>query len=292
MPGVEVVAGVDPRPKPGITFRGQPLPVYDTLRGAVRRHEADIAVIATPTPTHATVCAEVADLLPAARILVEKPAADNLDDARRVLRDIGGRQPVDIAYHMAFAPEVLWGLRTIEADRFLGHPASVEMSFADPYQEDFESATARLGSSWIDSGINALSILRRFITLTGRSSLLRIGEPSRSVFEAHITGQADGHDLDAVILTRWDVTDPAKTTRIRYSSGAQLVMDHTAVAGYLLVDGRIKDVFGADASIPRRERHYRALYQSWLVDKRPIATLQDHLLLHELLLRPVDTAVN
>ena len=41
-------------------------------------------------------------------------------------------------------------------------------------------------------------------------------------------------------------------------------------------------MFGADASIPRRERHYRALYQHWLADGRPIATPHDHLLLHDL----------
>lgn len=65
-------------------------------------------------------------------------------------------------------------------------------------------------------------------------------------------------------------------------------MDHTAVAGYLVAGGRIADVFGPDASVPRRERHYRALYQSWLGERRPIATPQDHLLLHDLLLKPSD----
>lgn len=100
--------------------------------------------------------------------------------------------------------------------------------------------------------------------------------------------QADGHDLDALTVTTWQVTDPAKTTRIRYGSGAELVMDHTAVAGYLVIGGNVAEVFGADASIPQRERHYRALYRSWLSDNRPIATAQGHLFLHGLLLKDVD----
>lgn len=189
---------------------------------------------------------------------------------------------------MAFAPEVSWGVTTTQAlGSDLGAPVSAVASFADPY-DLCESAAPRLGSSWLDSGINALSILWRFINLTDRASLRRIGDPAHSVFEAHITCQANDHDLDALILTTWHVTDPAKTTRIKYSSGAELVMDHTAVAGYLVADGNIIDVFGADASVPRRERHYRALYRSWLGDRRPIATLQDHLLLHYLLLKPSD----
>ncbi len=247
IPGVEVVAGVDPRPVPGPMFRGRRLPVYESSRDAAGRHEIDIAVIATPTPAHATVCAEIAELLPAAGILLEKPAADSLDDARHVLDDIGARQPVDVAYHMAFAPEVCWGAQVAEASAHIfGAAVSIQASFADPYEEDFEPAASRLGNSWIDSGINALSV--RFTKLTERTCLRRIGEPAHSVFEAHIICRTAGQDCDALIVTSWHVTGPAKSTRIRYSSGAELVMDHTAVAGYLLADGRISDMFGANAS--------------------------------------------
>lgn len=287
--GADVVAGVDIVPRPGLAFRGAPLPVYPDLRQAADLRQIDVVVIATPTPSHAPVCADIAALLPAARILIEKPAADNLAGARHVLQDIARQQPVDVAYHMAFAPEVLWAEQTWQSSRsLLGVPVSAEISFTDPYDEEFEPAAARLGNSWIDSGINALSVLRRFTGLTSRISLRRIGQRSHSVFEAHMACQSDGHEFDALILTSWHVTDPAKTTRIRYSSGAQLVMDHTAVAAYLILDGSISDVFAAGAAIHRRERHYRALYESWLTGNQPIATPQDHLLLHELLLEPTE----
>ena len=289
IPGAEVAAGVDIQPIDGLTFRGRPLPLYRSPREAVGRHQIDTIVVATPTPAHAAVCEQVAELLPTARILVEKPTAGNLADAHHILRDIGSRQPVDVAYHMAFAPEVSWGIQAAHAHASaLGPPVSTESSFADPYTRSFQSAAARLGNSWIDSGINALSVLRRFITPARRTFLRRIGEPSASVFEAHISCHSNGRDLDALILTTWQVTDPAKTTRIRYTSGAELIMDHTAVAAYLVAHGHITDVFGADASVPRRERHYRALYQSWLVEDQPIATPHDHLLLHDLLLTRSD----
>jgi hypothetical protein len=91
-------------------------------------------------------------------------------------------------------------------------------------------------------------------------------------------------------LTTWQATDSAKTTRIRCSSDAKLVMDHTAVAGHLVADGRLIDVFGADASVPSRERHYRALYRSWLGDNPPSPPPKTTLLLHDLLLKPFDGA--
>ena len=286
-PGADVAAGVDTAAKPAMIFHEHPVPIYHTPEDAAGRHDPDVVVIATPTPTHAAVCGQIAACFPAARVLVEKPAADNLPDALHVLRDIAGRQPVDVAYHMAFSPEVSWGIQTVQAYAGeLGVPVTVEACFADPYENDFEAASQRLGNSWIDSGINALSVLARFVRPVARESLRRIGQAAHSVFEAHLTCQAGGGDLAALILTSWHVTDPAKTTRIRYSSGSELVMDHTAVAGYLVHDGRMAAVFGSDRSVPRRERHYLALYQWWLTEGNPIMPAETGLRLHELLLRP------
>lgn len=291
IPGAEVVVGVDTDREARLTFRDRPVPVHYTIRDIRDQKDPDVVVVATPTPTHAAVCAEVADNFPDARILVEKPAADNLSDARYVLEEIGRRQPVDVAYHMAFSPEVLWGARMAQSfARDLGMPKTIVASFTDPYQLEFESASSRFGSSWIDSGINSLSILSRFVDLVGRRSLRSIGEKSWSAFEAHITCRAADSSLEALILTSWHVTDPSRTTRIRYASGAELVMDHAAVAGYLLQDGGISALFGSDRSVPRRERHYRELYQWWLVDGNPVIPTQTSLYLHELLLqRPDET---
>lgn len=287
IPGTEVVAGVDTDPKPEVSFRGQPLPVYQTPREAAAHHDPDIVVIATPTSTHRAVCDQIADSFPAARILLEKPAADNLADARHVLEDVGSCQPVDVAYHMAFSPEVTWGRQIVQANGAdLGVPVAVEAYFSDPYAGEFEAACLALGNSWVDSGINALSILSRFADPIQRSSLRRIGEISESLFEARITCRTGSSELDALIITSWEVTDAAKATRIRYSSGTELVMDHTAVAAYLVRAGRMITIFGSDRIIPRRERHYRALYQWWLTEGNPTLPAETSLRLHQLLLQP------
>jgi predicted dehydrogenase len=285
MPEADVVAGVDIAPKSGITFRGVDLPIYGSPADAAAHHDVDVAVIATPTPAHAAACSQIADCLPGTRILVEKPAAADLADAEYILKDIGARQPVDVAYHMAFSPEVTWAVSTAaESAGALGLPASIESYFADPYSDEFEPASAKLGNSWIDSGINALSVLCRFAQPTGRTSLRRIGDEPRSVFEAHIECEVAGKQIDALILTSWHAADPAKTTTIRYDSGAELTMDHTAVGARLISGHDVAGICGYSARVPRRERHYRAMYQSWLRDGHPIASAQTHLLLHRLLL--------
>jgi predicted dehydrogenase len=161
-PSAEVVAGVDVDESRTLEFRGAGRPVYSGMREASGACDPDLVVIATPTGTHAAVCDQAARWFPEARLLVEKPAAATLGDARRILSDIGRRQPVDVAYHTSFAPEVSWGQRALDDRRpELGDLVSAELLFADPYYDDFDRAAATLGDSWLDSGINALSVLAR-----------------------------------------------------------------------------------------------------------------------------------
>ncbi len=290
-PSADVVAGVDVDGSRALTFRGADRPVYRSLREAGRACEPDLVVVATPTGTHAAVSEQTARWFPTARLLVEKPAAATLADARRILSGIGGRQPVEVAYHTSFAPEVEWGQRALEARRSeLGDLVSAELFFADPYCDDFERAAATLGNSWLDSGINALSVLARFATILTRESLRSIGTERQSIFEARLachdgsSAPNVGRPAQALLVTSWHATDGAKTTRLRYASGLELLMDHTAVAAYLLRDGRVEAAFGADRSIPRRERHYRALYHWCLTEGRPALPPGIGLHLHELLL--------
>ena len=242
-------------------------------------------MIATPTPTHAKVCGEVAEYFGQASVIVEKPAADNLEDALHIICGIGGKQPVDIAYHMAFSPVVEWGVReAAERAGQLGTPVAIEAWAADPYQSDLAAAQERLGNSWIDSGINALSVIERFVRPVTRTSLRRIGSQSYSVFEGTFICEADSGQLTATIMTSWSSTAPSRWTRIRYSSGAELVMDHNAVAGYIRQNGQATATFGSDGTTPRREAHYRALYRSLLANRDQIFSADTSMRLHELLL--------
>jgi predicted dehydrogenase len=289
-PPADVIAGVDVDQSKSLEFRGRSRPVYRGVREASAACDPDLVVIATPTGTHAAVCDHAARWFPKARLLVEKPAAATLGDARRMLSGSGRRRPVDVAYHTSFAPEVGWGVRALDALRpGLGGLVSAELFFADPYYDDFERATATLGNSWLDSGINALSVLARFATIVRRESLRSIGTERQSIFEArlacHDDGSGDGgRPAQALLVTSWHAADGAKTTRLRYASGVELLMDHTAVAAYLLRDGGVEAAFGADRSIPRRERHYRALYDWCLTEGRPALPPAVGLHLHELLL--------
>jgi hypothetical protein len=145
----------------------------------------------------------------------------------------------------------------------------------------------RTPASWIDSGINALSVLSRFVEPVGRMSLRRLGPTSWSCYEGRIACRGSDFNLEALIITNWHVSAPARSTRITYASGMELVLDHHAVSGYLIRNGEVREFFGSSGRVPRRESHYRALYRSFLTDRQPIMEAERSRRLHDLLLRPV-----
>lgn len=289
IPALTVVGIVDPNIHDTITFRGASLPLFKSILDASDLYDPNVVVIASPTSTHSKLCREVASYFPNSTVLVEKPAADNLLDAQSLLKEPLGRHPVNVALHMAYAPEVTWGAELAVARAAdLGVPVSIDSWSADPYQANLDSARARLSNSWVDSGINALSVIERFVRVVDRMSLRKLADDSWSAFEGRFLCEVDDGEVEATVITSWRVTDPARSTRIRYSSGAELVLDHHAVAGYLLLKGVISDLFGSDGIIPRRDTHYRALYKTWLLDRRPIFSAEATLRLHRLLLKPID----
>jgi predicted dehydrogenase len=296
IPAIAVMSAVDKAPRSEVlsqekTFKllnDNKIPLYNSLAD-VGQSQPDIVVIATPTPTHAKVCDDVTECFPEATILVEKPVADNLLDAQRLLGGTATVRPVQVALHMAYAPEVIWAANLVATkNSTLGNPLSVQSWSGDPHQLDFDSAEQTLGTSWLDSGINALSVIDRFAKLDSRTSLRRIGKPHQSVFEGTFICQSGANRLEAVVLTSWNVAGRSRSTRIRYSSGAEIVMDHHAVAGHVLNDGRVTEGFGSDGSVARRTSHYQRLYQSWIVDGRPVSSPETALRLHTLLLGSMD----
>lgn len=285
IPSLHAVAAIDVNPAVVAPFRGARIPVYSSASQASSIHRPNIVIVATPTPTHAEVYREASKSFTASNFLIEKPAADTLEDARHLIEGMGKGPQVSIALHMGFAPEVSWGKKITDSRAAqLGHAVWIESWAGDPHQQDMDVATATLGDSWIDSGINSLSVIDRFATVISRTSLRKLGEEGWSAFEGTFTCDSGGRQATAAIRTSWRVTDATRSTRIRYSSGAELVMDHHAVAGYLTQNGRITEIFGSDGTVPRRDSHYAALYQWWLVDGNPVASPGTAMRLHDLLL--------
>ena len=246
--------------------------------------DLDVVIVATPTWTHADVVRDLRRRWPG-RIVVEKPAATTEADVDELLDDAG----VEPLYHAAYAPEVEWA--AAELPRWTeehGELRGISMAFADPYAADLERATSTLGDSWLDGGINAVSVLTRLVEPERRVDLRAIDGPC-STFEAAIA-YVDGAGRPqgvAQVVTSWAAIEPSKSTRLDFADGAVAVLDHQAVLGRVAsADGRIVEAFSSASADPRLVQHYVGSFTRLLIDGERSFPVEVDRLLHRLVLSP------
>jgi predicted dehydrogenase len=259
--GLEVIAGVDTAPNCHLAFRGRSLPVYRFVNDMLNRHELDDVIVATPTPTHVQVCRELLRSERKPRILVEKPLATQMEDVQQLLDEANRRnQGLDVLYHFRYSPEVVWAVN--QWDEFLDlYGPIVEFSsfFSDPYAHIGMERRATYVSSWTDSGINALSLLDRFLTLEGvlaphvLPDLISTVEASVSFVSRKARGV--GH-----LMTSWQVVEGSRWTRLRFANDFEVLLDHSAVFARLSMQNKTVGLYASSADVPRRTAHYLNLF--------------------------------
>ncbi|MEP7334213.1 MAG: Gfo/Idh/MocA family oxidoreductase [Actinomycetota bacterium] len=218
-----IVAAVDPLGKEAeaAASLSSEATIYPVLASA--SGEFDLAIVATPTPTHVEVCTELLTReRPPPRVLCEKPLSDSFAPVPALL-DLAHQRGVrlQVLFHYAFAPEVL-AVRSAWDSLIASHgpPADFDVFFADPRSGDLPRSVRVLGSSWVDLGVNALSVLARYLELVEVEAAL--GQPPASGGAAIRFAGGTGS-----VRTNWCVPAMVKQTTIRFADGSTLDFDHT-----------------------------------------------------------------
>lgn len=111
----------------------------------------------------------------------------------------------------------------------------VRMSFFDPYltPTGIDPAHAALGGSWIDSGINALSVLVSIVkdpiltearaTIAPQVGALDVA----SAVDFEFTDRPTGRRGIASIETNWALGINRKMTSLRFVDGTEVLLDHS-----------------------------------------------------------------
>ncbi len=233
-PALRLVAGADTlaaaaeRLPPDVAFYAR---AEDLLADA----RVEAVLISTPPASHVELAASA--LAAGKSVLLEKPAApDRASFDRLMAATANARARLVVAFHAAFAADVRWFLARWPALREdLGDVRELQAAFSDPYLYDAERA-ATLGGSWLDSGVNALSVLAALTDLrAARVAASHMdhggGHRGRAGAEVRLCiphGEGGG-EIRATITTRWTDAQDHKSTRLRFTASAdELVLDHTA----------------------------------------------------------------
>lgn len=278
---VELIGGADVGTGRTLIYKGRQLPVYTEIEELLDRSPSTV-IVATPTPTHYEIYRRLADHgKPPRRVVIEKPMGTSLGQVDSLL---GSNDGIDVIglYHAAHAPEVLWAMdKAASWQEKYGSFSGYEASFADPYRNTNADEHVYV-NSWLDSGINALSVGYRFLRLIAVDQLTTLDERG-STFAASVRFLDEGTERAGTIRTSWDVAVPAKQSILGLGEQAHLYLDHQRIYAALRYQDQVLQEFQYTGSTPRLQLHYQNAFRSIFIDNDGYYTAAESLLLHSLL---------
>ena len=237
-----------------------------SLDDLLRRPDVDVIVVAAPTHEHHRIGLAV---LEAGKWLVlEKPAAERREqfEALAARAQASGLR-MSVALHAAFGREARWfrdRLRRNEID--LGPLTGFSAGFYDPYVgPELAPDTSSLGGSWLDSGVNALSVLEMFLDI----SALRIVDARFTRVDTGREIQATvelGYELanvsrSGLIDTNWSLGRDSKATRLFYARDEAVVtLDHSAQTVRSSQGGSSTILYDGSNDLSRLTNHYVGVF--------------------------------
>ena len=231
--------------------------------------DLDVVVVASPNRLH--VEHGVAVMESGKWLLMEKPLAESPEAFERFgLRKKELSANCTIALHAAFGVETEWycgtgGLLASDIDNL----ASICSSFDDPYVRDSRllPQARSLGGSWLDSGINALSVICRIVDpgsiVVEKCQMTRddrgtCSELDSSVGYSFKTKKRAGC---GTIQTSWLNGLDRKVTSLEFAEGDRtVVLDHSEQRVVLSANGLTRCVFENSNGLSRLTNHYIGVF--------------------------------
>lgn len=220
--------------------RSQILPLgvlfFDKPESLISHPDIDLILVSTPNKSHYSLGKQV--LENKRPLLLEKPCCESLEQMTELV-DLSRKhnQPFIVAFHAAYGRDVLWYKDYLSNPEFNPGPlTSFHAGFFDPYYEDghIVSSAQSLGGSWFDSGINALSVIGKFVELDklhvveGRMTRIASLPCSEIQGTASFEFEIDQHHGNGIVETNWSLGLNRKITQLYYAhTDTQVVLDHT-----------------------------------------------------------------
>jgi Oxidoreductase family, NAD-binding Rossmann fold len=269
IPQVTIVGGVDPE----ATSDSAAFPVYAGI-DQIAAFEPDVVIVAAPSIAHMELIRQIRSQGQRCIVLVEKPMATNREELQLLVAGIPNCFGM---YHAAEGPEVIWAAASLGSFRRAhGEVVRFESLFADPIAGS--AAERAKCNCWLDSGINALSILDRI--LGDVHAVTDVIQLSRQEYLGEFRSDSGSA---ARIRTLWDRETSVKRSELSFEDGAILILDHADRAALLGVRGDTQPIYVSSSPLGRLDEQYRSLFlalaaSDWRGDQRKDIRLHDLLL--------------
>jgi len=260
--GLRLVAACDKKPdaarrlSEGISF-------YPCIEDLLATDQFDIVMISTPNREHFHLGGLVIEA--GKDLILEKPAVETRQQLDNIIRK---SECADIflyfALHAAFGVEVVWLRQQLTDDNLnLGNLRCFRSRFYDPYQTEHGllKGAESLGGSWMDSGINALSVLGNFVEaadLRLESSHMR--DPAGlncSETEGMVSMLCDR--VRGLVHTSWLTDRNHKSTLLIFDED-EVLLDHSYQRASIGKNANRRTLFTYNGSLHRLTNHYVGVF--------------------------------
>lgn len=270
--------------------------------------DIDTVLISTPPHTHFQLAFDTLSM--GKNVLLEKPAVLSIDELELLYKQAGKTGTIlHVAYHAAFSVEVEWYLEnqvSLANEYGLKKIRDIFCGFYDPYLIDgtMLPTKEKLGGSYIDSGVNALSVCDKILPIRNFSTMNHTEHKydNETVISSH-TVFSDGQ-VSLHIDTGWIYGINRKMTVIQFENCVyQLLFDHTgqriliqptATTERILQRFREREeipssesdlVLFEDTAIPRLNRQYTGVFAEFNDITAQSANVEKSIRIHKLLLK-------
>jgi D-galactose 1-dehydrogenase len=232
--------------------------------------ELDVVVVSSPNSLHIEHGIKV--MSAGKWLLMEKPLAESQADFDKFVKSrdlLSGK--CTLALHAAFGVETAWFFDVCDNQSLgAGEISSFAAQFYDPYfsGQSLEKRAISLGGSWMDSGINALSVICRLID---PEQLLITDSRMTRVLTSRCTevqGTVDfrfrqnlRHGFGS-IDTNWTIGRDSKITTLSVATADhQIILDHSAQQVILRNGASDRVIFSCENDHPRLTNHYIGVFR-------------------------------
>ncbi len=246
--------------------------IFSEYSEMLKKIKANVVVVATPNTSHFKIACDV--IKSGLNVILEKPAANTIEELNNInFLSKKNRVKVYYAFHSALALEVQTFLKHYNVNKSdFGILTGFNSFFYDPYIRNNQIIDKAIGleNSWIDSGVNALSVVDKFCSVSNLEHIkTRVSYPNKNKdinSSISCSFAIKNKSLNFIgsgnIETAWDQNINQKLTYLYFGRKSKLILlDHSNQKVFEIKDKKSNLLFSFKGE--RLLNHYLGIFNEF-----------------------------